>query len=287
MNQMKEAEKEIVYSPDSLLLEPGKLMRNMVSNLLTSRELATRLLIRNLSAQYRQSLLGYLWAFIPPVFMTFIWVFLNSQKIFSVAETGLPYPAFALIGMVLWQTFVDSINSPAKIFNESKPMLAKVNFQYEALILAGAGEVAVNFLIRLILLICIFLYYRLVPPATILLLPLGILSLMCLGIMIGILLTPLSVLYNDFSRGIVIATQAWFFLTPVIYPSPKSSLASIFIGLNPVTPILVTTREWMTTGHASNPSGFILITITSLTLMILGWLVLRLSMPHLIARISA
>ena len=284
---MNNAVKETVYSPESLLLYPGKLMSNVVSNLMTSRELAVRLLIRNLSAQYRQSLLGYLWAFIPPIFMAFIWVFLNAQKIFTVGETGIPYPAFALIGTVLWQTFVDSINSPAKIFNESKPMLAKINFQYEALILAGAGEVAVNFFIRLILLVCIFVYYRLVPPATILFLPLGILSLMCLGFMIGILLTPLSVLYNDFSRGIVIATQAWFFLTPVVYPLPKYSIASIFIGLNPVTPVLVTAREWMTTGHAANLSGFMLISIGSFTLMILGWLLLRLSMPHLIARISA
>lgn len=259
----------------------------MVSNLVTSRELAVRLLVRNLSAQYRQSILGYLWAFIPPIFVTFIWVFLNAQKIFAVGETGIPYPAFALLGTVLWQTFVDSINSPTKLFNESRPMLARVHFQYEALILAGAGEVAVNFLIRMILLVCIFAYYRLLPPATIVFMPLGVMSLMCMGFMVGILLTPLSVLYNDISRGIVIATQAWFFLTPVIYPLPKNSLASVFIGLNPVTPILVTTRQWMTAGHASNLSGFVFISISSIILMVLGWLLLRLSMPHLIARISA
>ena len=51
--------KETVYSPDSELLSFGKLMHNMWSDLLASRELAWRLLVRNISAQYRQSLLGY------------------------------------------------------------------------------------------------------------------------------------------------------------------------------------------------------------------------------------
>jgi lipopolysaccharide transport system permease protein len=50
--------KEIVYSPDSELLSFGKLLRSMWSDLLASRELAWRLLVRNISAQYRQSLLG-------------------------------------------------------------------------------------------------------------------------------------------------------------------------------------------------------------------------------------
>ncbi len=58
--------KETVYSPDSELLSFGTLMRNMWSDLLDSRELAWRLLVRNISAQYRQSLLGYAWAIAPP-----------------------------------------------------------------------------------------------------------------------------------------------------------------------------------------------------------------------------
>ena len=58
--------KEIVYSPDSELLSFGKLLRSMWSDMLASRELAWRLLVRNISAQYRQSLLGYAWTFVAP-----------------------------------------------------------------------------------------------------------------------------------------------------------------------------------------------------------------------------
>ena len=41
--------------------------REHVRNLVNSRELAWRLFVRDTSAQYRQSVLGYLWVFIPPL----------------------------------------------------------------------------------------------------------------------------------------------------------------------------------------------------------------------------
>jgi lipopolysaccharide transport system permease protein len=61
----------------------------MGRDLLASRELAWRLLVRNLSAQYRQSWLGYAWAFLPPLFTTAIWVFLQSQQVLGVGDTGM------------------------------------------------------------------------------------------------------------------------------------------------------------------------------------------------------
>ena len=93
----------------------------MVADLRASRELAWRLLVRNISAQYRQTLLGYVWAFLPPIVTTLVWVFLNAQKIFDVGETGVPYPVYVLTGTILWQVFVDAMNSPLRqVDGESK-----------------------------------------------------------------------------------------------------------------------------------------------------------------------
>jgi lipopolysaccharide transport system permease protein len=66
----------------------------MGRDLLASRELAWRLLVRNISAQYRQSLLGYAWAFVPPIFTSLIWIFLQSQKVLGVGDTGMPYVVY-------------------------------------------------------------------------------------------------------------------------------------------------------------------------------------------------
>lgn len=279
--------KETVYTPASRLRKPGQLLCAMFADLFASRELAWRLFVRNVSAQYRQSVLGYLWAFLPPLATMAVWVFLNDQKIINVDDTGMPYPVFVLTGTVLWQTFVDALNSPLKAVNESRGMLAKINFPREALILAGFGEVLLNFLIRALLLAAILIYYRIALPVTVPLVFPGVLALVILGLMFGLLLTPLGVLYSDIGRGIGIVAQFWFFLTPVIYPLPESGLAAVLTRCNPVTPVLLTVREWLTVGHASQLAWFWLVTVGAVCLLLCGWLIFRLAMPHLIARMSA
>jgi len=279
--------KETVYTPDSELLHFGALLRSMGRDLLASRELAWRLLVRNISAQYRQSLLGYAWAFVPPIFTSLIWIFLQSQKVLGVGDTGMPYIVFVITGTVLWQTFVEALNSPLQMVNESKSMLSKINFPREALLLAGVGQVLFNFMIRALLLVAVMLWFQISPQLTWLLAPLGVAALILLGISLGLLLTPLGMLYQDVGRGLGFLTAAWFFLTPVIYPVPKASFAATLIELNPVTPLLVTTRDWLITGSASLLPAFLWVLGISLLLLLLGWIQYRIAMPHLIARMSA
>ena len=62
----------------------------MFSDLLASRELAWRLFVRDTSAKYRQTFLGYAWALLPAVATTLVWTLLNSSKILQVGETDIP-----------------------------------------------------------------------------------------------------------------------------------------------------------------------------------------------------
>ncbi len=117
--------------------------------------------------------------------------------------------------------------------------------------------------------------------------PLGVLSLMLLWLMFGLLLTPLALLYRDIEKGLPIILQIWFFLTPVIYLIPEKGAGAILNYINPVTPVLNTTREMMTNGKISQPELFLLISAITLLLLIIGWVLYRLAMPHLIARIGA
>lgn len=279
--------KETVYSPDSELLSFRKLLRSMWSDLLASRELAWRLLVRNISAQYRQSLLGYAWAFVPPVFTSLIWIFINSQNIMNIGDTRIPYPVFVLTGTVLWATFTESLNGPLQMVNESKAMLSKINFPREALILTAIGQVLFNFSIRALLLVFVIFWFDVPLHSSLLLVPLGVIALIALGIAIGLLLTPLGMLYNDVGRALSFGTQALFFLTPIIYPVPQASWAATLIKLNPVTPLLVSTRDWLTLGQASQLYGFTWVCLISVVLLFVAWVMYRIAMPHLISRMSA
>src|SRR5258707_9012729 len=137
-----------VYTPASQLTDPGGLWRIMRRDLAASRELAWRLLVRNISSRYRNTMLGYLWAFLPPVLNTLVFVFLQKAGYFTVGQTQVPYPLFLLSGLILWQVFTDSINAPLRMFHQSYSILTKVNFPRESLIIAGVGEVLFGFLVR-------------------------------------------------------------------------------------------------------------------------------------------
>jgi len=274
-------------TPESPLRKPGLFFKRMWQDLLASRQLAWRLLVRNISAQYRQTFLGYIWAFLPPVFTTLVFVFLNSTNLIKVDSTGVPYTIYVMTGTVLWFVFYDGISVQLKIVSNSRYMLTKIYFPREALILSALGEVFINFLIRFILLLVVLIAYKTSFTWSFLLVPLGVFSLMMLGLMFGILLTPLSLLYRDIEKGLPLVLQIWFFITPVIYLLPKTGSGSLLNYINPVAPVLNTTRELMIQGRVTQSSLFLIITISTLFLIIIGWVLYRIAMPHLIARIGS
>jgi lipopolysaccharide transport system permease protein len=259
----------------------------MWQDLLASRELAWQLLVRNISAQYRQSFLGIFWAFVPPIVTAIGFTFASNAKIVNIEATDLPYPAYVMFSMTLWQTFVEALNGPTQAVAASKQMLAKINFPREALILAQLGEVFFNFAIKLILLVALFVWYRIPISWTVILAPVALIHLIMLGTFFGLLLAPLGALYNDISKGLTLIIGLWLFLTPIVYPVPSGGGLATLVRLNPVTPLLVTTRELATTGVVSNPYAFWVTSLVAIVGLLLAWLVYRLAMPFVIERMSS
>lgn len=277
------------YHPGSPLSHPVQMMKGMLGDLLVSRELAWRLLLRNIRAQYRQSLFGIIWAFVPPIVMTGTFVFLADAEVLNLSSGsgGLPYPVYVMAGTILWQLFVDALNSPLKLMVSSRQMLAKINFPREALILAGLGEVAFNFLIRLVLLAGLLLCYGVSLPSTLWLAPLGFVAVAGLGLMFGLLLTPIGMLYTDVQNGLMVIFSMWFFVTPVVYAPPTSGTAALISKVNPVSPLLTTARGWLVGGGGGVDGLFLPIIIGTVLLLCFGWVLYRVSMPHLISRIGS
>ncbi|EHC14941.1 ABC-2 type transporter [Fischerella thermalis JSC-11] len=276
-----------VYRPESRMRHPLQLFRAMVYDLLASRELAWRLLVRDISAKYRQSFLGIFWAIIPPVIMAAGFTFAKGSGVVNLGNTELPYPAYVMFSMTLWQTFVEALNGPVQAVTSAKPMLARINFPREALIIAKLGEVFFNFGIKLILIFGLFLWFKIPITWSVILAPVALIHLVLLGTFIGLLLAPMGALYQDFSMGLTLISGLWLFLTPVVYPVPNSGVFGSIVKLNPVTPLLVTTRELATTGVISNPQGFWIASLIAILGLLLAWIIYRLAMPFVVERISS
>jgi len=279
-------ERITIYTPDSSLSTPYVLLREMFSDLLTSRELAWRLMVRDISAQYRQTFLGFLWVLILPLANTMVWIFLSRSGIVNVSETNLSYPVYVFTGTMLWAILMEAVIAPLQIVTASKNMLAKINFPREALLLSGVYQTIVNALIKVVLVLVALMIMGIYPGWNILLVPIAVLSLILCGTLIGLILTPVGMLYADVGKSIPMLMQFVMYLTPVVFAMPKEGLTALIFKINPLTPLILTSRDWLTGQTPEYLIYFIAVNVISFFALFIFWIVYRLAMPILIERMG-
>ena len=268
-----------IYEPNSNKTALFLSLIAIIRDIKPAHELAKRLFIRDAKSQYRQSFLGFFWFLIPPLLTAGLWIFLNSTKVVNLAKTDIPYPLFVMIGTMLWQVFAESVAQPLQSVQANKSILTKINFPREALLLSGLYSILFNLGPKLLVLAMAFYFFKLEPTLSLLYFPIGVLMITLIGFTIGLALTPLGLLLNDVSRGILIILPFAMYLTPVIYPVPTSGYAALFMRYNPLATLISSTRDWFT-GHLTYiPNDFTLISGFTLLFLLLGTLAYRISMP--------
>jgi lipopolysaccharide transport system permease protein len=276
-----------IYTPDSSLASPFRMAREMIRDLVAARELAWRLAVRDISAQYRQAFLGILWAFILPLANTFSWIFLQSSGVVKISDTALPYPVYVFTGTMLWAIFMEALNAPLQQATAAKSMLAKLNFPREALIVSGIYQTLFNAFIKITFLLGALALLGINPGWGLLFFPFGLISLVLMGTALGLLITPVGLLYSDVGRGLPLLMQFLMFVTPVVFPMPKEGWAAFLFLINPLTPIVLNARNWLA-GFPSELFGYyFFVNLAAVGLLFVVWIVYRLAMPILIERMSA
>jgi lipopolysaccharide transport system permease protein len=264
-----------------------KIFKEAIYGYKSSFYLAKQLAKRDIKAQYRQSVFGYLWAIVPVVMSAAVWIFLQSSGTVKLSDTGMPYPLFVVIGTACWSIVGECLLLPINNINSNKSILTKINFPREALITLGVLRFFSTFIIKLGLIICCLIFFKVSITASILLfIPILLVTVVALT-SIGIILVPFGVLYTDISRLIPIAMQLLMYASPVVYMVPKSGLMKHLMQINPMSYILIDLRNSLT-GHPIEHTGFLIIfTIFSLLLTAIAIVVYRISIPIITERLSS
>lgn len=253
-------------------------------DLADSQGLAMRLTIRDIKSSYRGSFLGVLWIFITPLMNTLIWMMLNVSGVVRIAETPIPYPVYIFTGTMLWSVFTESLLSPLNQTTSSKSILSKINFPKEALILSGIYKILFNTGIKLILMFGTMLILGVYPDWHLLFFPIALFSLMFAGTAFGMLAAPLGLLYGDVGRIIPMATQVLMYMSPVVYVMKGEGVLQKIMAINPLTPLLVNARNWLTGLHSEQIYYFICINLVLIPVFFAGWLFYRVSIPIIVER---
>ncbi len=241
-----------------------------IGDILERRELLYNLVTRNLKSRYKDSILGFLWSIITPLFMALIYlVFLR------IMNRGTPMEEI-LIGVFAWQFTAQCVGNGLTAITDNSNLVKKVYFPRIILPLSTTLSNLVTFLLSLIVqfaLVAILLAVRgqYMSPA-VLAVPLLIVyhALFCLAL--TLFLSCLNVYFRDIQHLVNVLTTAWFFLSPAMYSMAlvhnlaashaRPALITSLYMLNPMAIIITGYRALILPGTAFPWSPFVLVSAT-------------------------
>ncbi|MFO7606572.1 MAG: ABC transporter permease [Desulfurivibrionaceae bacterium] len=275
-----------IYEPNHILKAGIRVWGEMIREIITFRGLIWRLVVRDISARYRQSLMGVFWAFLTPLVMMFVFVWVRNKNFLPIGDTNMPYAAFVFLGQVVWLLVAQGLTTTSGSLVAAGAMLTKINFPKEVLIVSAVGQTIFEFLLRIPLLVIVFIWTGFIPEPTILLLPVVLLPLVFLVVGLGFILALFNAVLRDISSILTIVINLGMFATPVIYPPPTSWPLSFLINhVNPVSGFIIAARDLATTGYLTQPWSFLSAVILSLTIFLIGWRLMHLVEPKIAERV--
>jgi lipopolysaccharide transport system permease protein len=225
-------------APITVIEPPRGWIRLNLAEVWQYRDLLTLLIWRDISARYRQSVVGYGWAIIKPVvsMLIFTVIFGNVAKLPS---DGAPYALFTFSALLPWMYFSTALSSVTTSIVGGGGMLTKVYFPRLVLPLASVGVGVVDFLIQSLVLVVLMAWYRHVPGWQIVFVPLFVLLCIVTALAFGLWLTALNVKYRDVGMAVPFLVQAWMWLCPIVYPSRlvPDKWRAVY-GLNPMVGVI-------------------------------------------------
>lgn len=240
------------------------------------RDLMLLLVRRDITAQYKQTVLGPLWHVLQPLTTTFTFALIFG-KAAGLSPPGLPSILFYMSGIVAWNYFAGVINRTSKTFVGNAHLMSKVYFPRLVVPISNTASSFVSYGIQMATFLAFYAWYFFTvpnrtwhPETTILLLPALVLLMSMLGLATGVLVSAMTTKYRDVSFLVGFGVQLLMYASPVIMPLER--VARIpwllrILKLNPMTPVIEATRtiffggalDWAGLAYTAGFTGVLLV----------------------------
>lgn len=208
------------------------------------RELLAGLIRKELKVRYKNSILGFVWSMVQPVFLLVVY-----NVVFSIlGEAFDRFPIWLLCGLVMWTFIATSFTTSVQSITANAYLVSKVRFPRAILPLSTVGAAAVHLALQMgafaIVLVAArhnvdWAYMWLLVPA--------IATAIMLCAAAAVFLSALNVKARDTQHLLDIMLLGWFWLTPMLYTWQRGAtwltgkgLSTSIILINPVTSIVMT-----------------------------------------------
>ena len=220
-------------------IKPGSSWLTLdLKDLWTYRELLYFLTLRDIKVRYKQTAIGVLWAILQPVLTTAIFTVIFTQ--FARFDSLLiPYPLFALSGLLLWLFVNSSISTASNSLVGNANLVTKIYFPRLIVPLAATLSGLIDFFLGFALLGGLMIYYGIGLTWQVVFAPIFIVLTITLALGFGTLFAALNVRFRDVKFALPFALQIWMFVSPIFYPaSILSEKWRVVFAFNPLTGIL-------------------------------------------------
>jgi lipopolysaccharide transport system permease protein len=206
------------------------------------KDLLYFMVLRDITVIYKQSILGFAWAIINPVFSMLVFSVVFG-KLAGVPSDGIPYPIFSYAALIPWTYFANTLNASGSSLITNSAVFTKVYFPRLIIPLTPVLSKLADFAISFAILVVLMFYYGYYPTLKLLLLPLLIIIMILATAGIGCWLSSLAIQYRDVKFGITFAVPLLMYAAPVVFPASLilkkfGNTAYELYGLYPMTGVI-------------------------------------------------
>jgi ABC-2 type transport system permease protein len=190
-------------------------MRDRLSDLWLHRELLYNMTKKELKVKYKRSVLGFVWSFMTPIIMlavfglVFALLVKNNMSWFAV---------YLMSGLLPWLFFVNSLMQSVGSVVGNPGLVKKVYFPREVLPLATVGANIFHFFLQMMVFFVFLLIIQWQFSPWLAMFPVVFLLEVIFVTGLALLISAANVYLRDIQHFVELATMAWFWLNPIVYP---------------------------------------------------------------------
>lgn len=174
--------------------------------------------LRDFTVQFKQTILGLLWAIINPVFQMVVFSFIFGN-LAAISSDGIPYPVFSFSAILPFNYFSQSLSGASSSLVGNANLLSKVYFPRILIPITPVLSKLADFAIAFVILIVMMIFFGISPTWNIVYLPLLIIMMIMTALGVGMWLSSLAIQYRDVKFAIGFITTLLMYTAPVVFPA--------------------------------------------------------------------
>ena len=235
--------------------------------------LLKELVKRDFQGRYAGSLLSFVWSLIQPLWLLllFSFVFATVMKVPLVGQRTDHFSVFLFAGLLPWMALHEGVLRSSTAITDNANLVKKLSFPAEILVLAVALAALLHEAIALAAFLVVLGFLGELSLGTLPLLAVAVALQLAITLGLGLLVASLHVFFRDTAQVLGMLFNAWFYLTPIVYPlTLVPERFRSWIELNPLTALVGLYRQAFFGGSLELVPGTGVLALSALVIVAAG-----------------